>query len=138
ELGSPGALARAADKLREPERAEHLAVSRSPEVDRKLRAKLLSRFVARLQRYRHPDRQVRGRAPGSRRLAVDDRANGANALGRDEVEDDLVGVSRGDARHRGTERRHRDARPGLRAAETEAVGAHLPTVVCRRLAGEDL
>ena len=47
-------------------------------------------------------------------------------------------MSRRDARHRGAERRHGDARVGLRAAQAKAVGAHMATVVVGRLAGQDL
>ena len=65
-------------------------------------------------------------------------AHGADALGRDEVEDDLVGVPGADARHRRARTPPTEMRvPGLRAAQPEAMAAHVATVVVGPPARED-
>jgi hypothetical protein len=87
---------------------------------------------------RDPDRKPRPARPACRgRFLVDPRADAGDMLGRDQIEDHLVGVPRRDAGHRGSERRDADRCIGLRSPKFEATDTDVLAVEVDSLAIED-
>ena len=118
----------ALDEIPEPEPGEQLSVPRSAEIHRELSRQLGQRSLAGIKRGRNPHRQP-GTGPAGRGcLGVDPGAHHRHMLGRDEVQDELVGEAGANAGHVRTERRDGDRRLGLRAAQLEAAS---PNMVAR-------
>jgi hypothetical protein len=120
------------------EPGEHLVVAGRPDVRGELARELRQTCLVGVKRGRDPDCKSRpAPSAGGGRFLIDPRPDLGDVLGRDEVEDDLVGAACRDSCHRRSERRHCDRCAGLGAAEFEAVCAHVRAVDVGALAVED-